>query len=184
MTNEFSVGAQGVAWSIMGLEATTVIFDLRWMLVLSFILVCTDFWWGWAECKMHYECARKISDKAGMDKYKFRLSRAGRRSMNKLIDYVTYLLVGAVLGLAIFEPLKISNHVVTGAVGLGLGCLFDVSSIVGHICAIHHIPKIQWNVRGIFVFIGHFVAALLKRKDVDVGEALDETIDNNNNNSK
>ena len=171
-----SIGAQGAIWATMGAEAVNVIFDLRWMLVLSVILILTDFWWGYSEYKYHRAEAVRHGDKAAAKKYTFRFSRAGRRSMNKLIDYLTYLLIGSITGVAVFEPLGICSHVVTAAVGVGFGCLFDVSSIIGHVCVVHGIEPPHWSIKGVLTFLGRVAASFVRRKNEDAGEALEEVV--------
>ena len=89
------------------------------------------------------------------------------------VDYVTYLILGSVLGLAIFEPLGWANHVTTAAIGLGFGCIWEVDSIVGHVCALHGI-KNTFSVKRLII-------ALIKRKNADIGEAVEEAMDNNKN---
>lgn len=135
-------------------EALSAFYDLRWMLVFIGILIVADFWFG-------------VSDSLNKRK-KFRFSRAGRRTCNKLVDYLAYLLVGCTLGLAIFEPLGIANHTVTAAVGLGLGCMWEVDSIVGHVCSLHGVQN-KFSVK-------RFLISLLRKKYPEAGEALDETI--------
>lgn len=134
--------AKAVAWGVMGSEALTVLYDLRWMLVLIVVLVVADFWFG-------------VSESLKKNK-EFRFSRAGRRTCNKVIDYLTYLLIGAVLGLALFEPLNMCDHTVSAAVGLGLGCLWEIDSIIGHVCALHGVNN-PFSVKKLFI-------ALLKKK--------------------
>lgn len=139
----------------MGGEALTALYDLRWMLVLIVILILADFWFGVSESLKKNE--------------HFRFSRAGRRTCNKAVDYLTYLLVGALLGLAIFEPLGWTNHTTTAAVGLGFGCIWEIDSIVGHVCALHGI-KNKFSVK-------RFIIALIKRKDKELGEAVEDAME-------
>lgn len=133
---------KAVAWGVMGSEALTVLYDLRWMLVLIVVLVVADFWFG-------------VSESLKKNK-EFRFSRAGRRTCNKVIDYLTYLLIGAVLGLALFEPLELCDHTVSAAIGLGLGCLWEIDSIIGHVCALHGMSN-PFSVKKILI-------AILKKK--------------------
>lgn len=79
---------KAIVWGTMGMECITAIYDLRWMIVLIVVLIVADFWFGLSESLFKHE--------------EFRFSRAGRRTCNKLVDYLTYLLLGAVIGLAIF----------------------------------------------------------------------------------
>lgn len=138
----------------MSTEALTALFDLRWMLVLIVVLIIADFWFGLSESFYRHE--------------HFRISRAGRRTCNKLVDYITYLILGSVLGLAIFEPLGWATHVTTAAIGLGFGCVWEVDSIVGHVCALHGI-KNRFSVK-------RFIISLMKKKDNDMGEAIEDAI--------
>lgn len=163
MTNAGNISAQGVTWAVFGGEALGVIYDLRWMLVCMAVLIVADFWWGSKESIKKYE-------ETGDDKYKWRFSRAGRRSLNKCIDYLTYLLIGAVLGIAIFEPLGICSHVVSGAIGLGSGALFDVSSIGGHVCYLHGIDA-KGNLLNL---VWRIIVSFIKKKNRDLGEAMEE----------
>ena len=100
--------------------------------------------------------------------------------MNKLVDYTTYLLVGCVAGLAITEPLGICTHTVTAALGIGFGCLFELSSIAGHVAAVKGI-NVKVNLKALLV-------AIAKRKSEALGEIIDESIEtiktNNDDNNK
>lgn len=143
-----------IGTSAFSAEALQVVYDLRWMLMLVVVLIVTDFWYGLSESLQKKE--------------HFRFSRAGRRTCNKFMDYVGYLLLGTVFGLGIFEPLGIASHVTTAAIGLAFGCVWEVDSIVGHVCALHGI-KNRFSVK-------RFIISLLKRKNRDVGEAFEESI--------
>lgn len=145
-------GGKAVVMSTMGGEALTALFDLRWMLVLIVVLIVADFWFGVSESLQKRE--------------HFRFSRAGRRTCNKAVDYITYLILGSVLGLAIFEPLGWATHVTTAAVGLGFGCVWELDSIIGHVCELHGI-KNRFSVK-------RAIIALLKKKDKDLGTAVEE----------
>lgn len=141
--------------STMGTEALRALFDLRWMLVAVVVLIVADLWFGLSE---------------SLQKHKdFRFSRAGRRTCNKAVDYITYLIVGAVVGLAIFEPLGWATHTTTAAVGLGFGCVWEVDSIMGHVCALH---GVQWKFS-----VKKLLIALIKHKSPDLGEAVEEAME-------
>ena len=169
-----NVGVQGVTWAVFGAEALGALFDLRWMLALALALVLTDLWWGTAESKKRFGNAKAKNDRRGMKDHEWHVSRAGRRTFCKIVDYLTYLLIGCVVGLAVFEPLEWSNHVVTSAVGLGLGCLCEVASIVTHVLYVKY--DVEVDVKDGWKFVGTFLLNLLKKKKEDVGEALEETI--------
>lgn len=133
-------------------ELTSVVFDLRWMIGLIIVLIVFDFWYGISASLKRKE--------------HFRFSRAGRRTCNKFVDYLGYLIIGTYLGLAIFEPLGWATHITTAAVGLGFGCVWEIDSIVGHVCELHGIRN-RFSVK-------RAIIALIKKKDEDLGEAVEE----------
>lgn len=107
-------------------ECMHLLYDLRWMILLALILIVADFWFG-----MNASKVKKIP---------IRKSRAGRRTFNKIIDYICYLLMGAVMGKAIGEPYGLDP--VTVSVSVLIICYgFEIDSIYGHICTLHGIEK-------------------------------------------
>lgn len=166
MNTTGNIGAQGVSWTVFGSECLAAVYDLRWMIILAVILIATDFWWGCREQAMHRQKATRAIDK---ERFKFHFSQAGRRTLNKCVDYLTYLLVGCVAGLAITEPMGIATHTTTAAIGLGFGMLFELSSIVGHIAVVKGI-NIRLNLKRLLV-------AIIKHKSEEVAEILDEGIE-------
>lgn len=131
-------GASVLALTSFADECMGALYDLRWMLVLAAVLIAADFWFGIQESIHRHQ--------------EFRLSRAGRRTANKFVDYVLYLMLGALIGLAITEPCGLCSHVQTAAFGMGLGCMFELDSIVGHVCAVHGVKKI-FSVKRFFVYL-------------------------------
>lgn len=164
--NTNNVGAQGISWTVFGAECLGAVYDLRWMIILAVLLIGTDFWWGVRENNMLEKQAVTRSEK---EKFKFHFSQAGRRTLNKAVDYLTYLLVGCVSGLAITEPMGIADHTTTAAIGLGFGMLFELSSIVGHIAVVKGI-NIKLNLKKLLV-------ALIKHKSEELADVIDEGIE-------
>lgn len=160
-----NVGAM-ITWGLFASEALSAIHDLRWAIVFCIVLIATDFWWGWRENKKHLKEAKTEDEKK---KYKFHFSSAGRRTLNKFVDYTTYLLLGCVAGLAVTEPMGICSHTVTAALGIGFGCVFEISSIIGHIAIVKGV-NIKLNLKGLLV-------AIFKRKSEALGEIIDESIE-------
>lgn len=158
ITNGFSCAARAMTITTTAMqpvffdEIRKVFFDLRWMLAFIVCLILADFWFG-------------VSDSL-YNKEHFRFSRAGRRTCNKFCDYICYLMIGTFIGLAIFEPLNITNHIVTAALGLGLGCLWEIDSIVGHVCSLHGVTN-KFSIK-------RFLISLIKRKNEDLGCAVEE----------
>ena len=166
MTTTNNIASQGISWAIFGAECLQAVNDLRWMIIFAVVLIGTDFWWGCRELSSKRKKATRAVDK---EKFKFHFSQAGRRTLNKAVDYLTYLLVGCVAGLAITEPMGIADHTTTAAIGLGFGCLFEISSIVGHIAAVKGI-NIKLNLKALIV-------ALIRKKNEDIADVLDEGIE-------
>lgn len=145
--------------SMIGLfgECTQIIYDLRWMILLAIILILSDLWFGISASRVQDIVIRK--------------SRAGRRTLNKLVDYICYILLGAVLGKAIGEPYGMNPIVVSITVMVICYC-FEVDSIYGHICEIHGIKKRYSIWRILF--------KLLTFKFKDVGEAFKDMSEQKN----
>ena len=158
--------AGGISIATFAGEAIQVVTDLRWLIVLAVVLIAGDFWWGWRECKKHAKDAKTEEERK---KYKFHFSAAGRRTLNKFVDYTTYLLLGCGAGLAVTEPMGICTHTVTAALGIAFGCVFEISSIVGHIAVVKGI-NIKLNLKNLIV-------AIFKRKSEALGEIIDESIE-------
>ena len=169
-----NTGTKGIVWATIGQELMSVCFELRYMVILSFVLIVADFWWGHSESSKRYHHALQEHDKTLMEKYKWHKSRAERRSANKAVDYLTYLLVGAFLGLAVTEPMGICGHVFTAAIALGLGCACEVASIVGHILYVK--LGVEVRVSDVWRLVCRFFVNLIKIKNHDIGEAVDNTI--------
>ena len=105
-----------------------------------------------------------ISDSAGQDE--------GRAIS---VDYLCYLLLGTLIGLAICEPLDIATHTQTAAIGLGLGCLFEIDSIAGHICNIH---GVKWSFS-----INKLIIYMVKKTNNNIGTAFEDVIINKEDNT-
>ena len=136
-------------------EAVAVVYDIRWLVVLVAVLVIADFWFGISDSRKRKE--------------KVRFSYACRRTANKLVDYLTYLLVGVLLGMGLFEPLGVCSHVTSASVALVIPAVCEVSSIFGHFCSVHELKlKFDWK---------KFAVVLIKKKNEDVGEAVEEAIE-------
>lgn len=146
----FTVGILG--------ECTQILYDLRWMIVLAIILILSDLWFGVSASRIQ-----------GIE---IRKSRAGRRTLNKIVDYICYVLLGAVLGKAIGEPYGMDPIVVSITV-MVLGYCFEVDSIYGHICEIHGIKKKYSILKILF--------KLLTFKFKDLGEAFKDMAEQKNN---
>lgn len=132
-------------------ECYAIIFDLRWMILLAFILIIADFWFGISTSKLQ-----------GIE---IRKSRAGRRTLNKVIDYLCYILLGAVIGKAIGEPYGLNPITVSITIMILCYC-FEIDSIYNHICVLHGVQK-RYSIWSI-------IWKLITFKFKDVGEAFQD----------
>lgn len=145
---------KGTSASILGAEMSGLFWDLRWLIMLAIILVMVDFRFG-----------IKASQARGE---KIRKSKAGRRTANKMIDYICYLVLGGILGRALGEPFGIS-HVIIAAVCMGAACLFEVDSIINNIC----------ESKGLKCHFSLFktAIAILKSRRKEIGDAIEQGIE-------
>lgn len=146
--------------SMIGLsgECTQILYNLRWMILLAIILIVSDLWFGISASRVQGIAIRK--------------SRAGRRTLNKLVDYICYILLGAVIGKAIGEPYGVDPMVVSITVMVLCYC-FEIDSIYGHICEIHGIKK-QYSIWKI-------IFKLFTFKFSELGEAFRDMAEQRNN---
>ena len=168
---ESPTGAKAVLWGSIGSELIGVVYDLRYMVICSFALILADLWWGYSESQKRLAHAKEIGNATLQEKYRWRKSRAVRKTANKLVDYLTYLVVGAFMGLAITEPMEICSHVWTAAIGLGLGCGCEIASIVGHIAYVKMDMEISL-VDGWKAFM-RFLGRLIRSKSMEIGDAVE-----------
>lgn len=136
-------------------ELLQVLFDLRWAVLFIIVMVFTDFWSG-------------LTASVKVRKEDFRLSRALRRTICKFLEYVNFIIFGLLLAKATLEPFGIGSDTTGGAIGAAAALLIEFDSIYGHVCDIHGIKK-RFSLKRLFV-------AYLKRKNADVGEAVEEVM--------
>lgn len=132
-------------------ECYAIVFDLRWMILLAFVLIIADFWFGISANKLQ-----------GIE---IRKSRAGRRTLNKVIDYLCYIVLGAVIGKAIGEPYGLNPITVSITIMILCYC-FEIDSIYNHICVLHGVQK-RYSIWSI-------IWKLITFKFKDVGEAFQD----------
>lgn len=132
-------------------ECYAIIFDLRWMILLAFVLILSDFWFGISVSRMQGIEVRK--------------SRAGRKTLNKVIDYLCYVLLGAVIGKAIGDPYGLNPITVSITIMILCYC-FEIDSIYNHICELHGVKKRY----SIWVILWKLITFKFK----DVGEAFQD----------
>lgn len=152
-------------------EFVGILTDARWMLMLIVLCVIADFRFGWGESHKRYNAAKEIGNAVLMDKYKWHTSRAWRRTMNKLMDYIVWVTVGMLLGMVALKPIGI-DYTFGGVVAtVIIVCLCELPSACGHFFYLHGVKVEKKTLLG---FLRAFSVALARRKNPDVGDALDE----------
>ena len=168
-----NTGTRVLTLSLFGGELAGIISDSRWMLLAIFLCVAADFRYGWGESSLRFERAKRKGDKVVMAQYKWRTSRAVRRTVNKLVDYIMWVSLGVFTGFALLRPLG-ADYMLGGiaATAIAIGC--EAKSFIGHFFYLHGIRIEQKSVGG---FLKAFVVAFAKRKNADIGEALEDALE-------
>lgn len=154
-------------------ELVSIIADTRWMMLAIFLCVIADFRFGWGESSKRFKMAKKKGDKIVMAQYKWRTSRALRRSVNKLIDYIMWVSIGVFIGMALLRPIGI-DYMMGGVVATSIAVGCEAKSIIGHFFWLHGVRIEEKSIKG---FFKAFVIAFAKRKNRDIGEAIEAGFD-------
>jgi len=114
-----------------------LLYSMRWMITLALVLILADLWFGVSASKHRGE--------------KIRRSRAGRRTFNKIIDYLCYIFIGVTIGKAIAEPYGV-DPIITAITAMVLCYCFEIDSIYGHILELHNI-KVKYSIWKLLAYI-------------------------------
>ena len=139
------------------------LIDAGWLLLLPLLMVSVDCWFGISESRQRRETVR--------------FSRAGWKTLRKLLDYYTLLTLGFVVGhiLPVYIGITVSEACFYSVL---IPSLFDLCSIIGHILIL---KGIKISPRR---FLVNLVVGFVKTKNEDIGNVLEEGInkelDNNN----
>lgn len=173
-------GTRTIGIAVFGGELASVIADARWMLFAIAVCVVADFRYGWGESAKRYKEAEDNDDKISMAHYKWRTSRAVRRTVNKLIDYLVWVTVGMTFGIAVLQPLGV-DYKIGGVIATAVAVACEGKSFCGHFFYLHGIRIEEKTVKG---FLEAFVVAFAKRKNADMGEALEDAFEKSSMNDK
>lgn len=149
MNNSVRIGTASM--SIFLGEIGALLWDMRWLLLLAGALIVVDFWLG-----IHKSIVNKVD---------IRASRAMRRTMMKVADYLCVVVLGAVVGKAIGEPLGCSA-VVIAVVLMTIACLCEIDSIISNYGEIH----------GVKINFFKILLGLVGYKRKELADALKGTI--------
>lgn len=159
---------------LFGGEIGVMLLDMRWAVMLLLLLVIADFRFGWGESSKRYHEAVRAHDELKAEMYRWHTSRAVRRTLNKMADYIVIMLMCGAVGMAVFEPVGI-DHTWGAWVGAVIACGCEVASITGHFC---YLRGVRVGRGGVKAFLKSLLVALIKRKDKDVGGAVEDAFNN------
>lgn len=159
MTQGGSIG-KTLGGVLLGNELVTLLYDLRWAVALCASLIVADLWLG---CRSASASGKEV-----------RKSRAIRRTANKFVDYIMYMLVAAMIGMVV-EQMGWWTHTTVALFGIMLGCFCEIESIWGHWAKLH---GYTFSIRKVIL---RFIST--KSKDVAdiISEEINQAKDGNNN---
>lgn len=132
-------------------EISTLLWDMRWLMLLAGVLIIVDLWLG-----VHKSISNNVD---------IRASRALRRTMMKIADYLCIVILGAVVGKALGEPLGCSA-IVIAVVLMSIACLCELDSIISN-----------WGeIKGVKINVFKIILGLVGYKRKELREALKGTI--------
>lgn len=132
-------------------EISTLLWDMRWLMLLAGVLIIVDLWLG-----VHKSISNNVD---------IRASRALRRTMMKIADYLCVVILGAVVGKALGEPLGCSA-IVIAVVLMSIACLCELDSIISN-----------WGeIKGVKINVFKIILGLVGYKRKELREALKGTI--------
>lgn len=115
-----------VPTGILLIELSDILFELRWWILAAIVLVLADLWFG-----------LRVSRKNDVE---IRFSRAWRRTFNKFVDYILYVVLGTTLAMAAGPSLEV-NPVQIASIILIFCYAFEIDSIYSHVCQLHGVKK-------------------------------------------
>lgn len=140
-------------------ELMNIMMEIRWWIFLAFILVIADLWFG-----------IRVSKVKGL---KIRYSSAGRRTLNKFVDYFLYILIGTSLGMSLCQsfPDSFIDPVLVASIILGFCYAFELDSIYDHICYLKGKKKVISIWKAMWLIITFRFGEL---KDIDNLKPVEE----------
>lgn len=150
MTQGGSIG-KTLGGVLLGNELVTLLYDLRWAVALCASLIVADLWLG---CRSASASGKEV-----------RKSRAIRRTANKFVDYIMYMLVAAMIGMVI-EQMGWWAHTQVALCGILLGCFCEIESILGHWAKLH----------GYSFSIRKVILRLVRTKSEEVADIIDNEL--------
>ena len=138
-------------------ELMGIMLEIRWWIFAAFILVIADLWFG-----------IRVSKAKGI---KIRYSSAGRRTLNKFMDYFLYILLGTSLAMALHQSYDIIQPIIITSTILAFCYAFEIDSIYDHICYLHGKKKAISIWRALWLIVTFRFSEL---RDIDNLKPIEE----------
>ena len=100
--------------------------------------------------------------------------------INKLVDYFIWVCLGMLVGWAILRPLGI-DYMLGGIVATIIAVACEAKSFIGHFIYLHGVNIKEKTITG---FLKAFAVSFAKRKNKDIGEALEDGLKESEHESK
>lgn len=151
----------------------TVYSGSEWYLLVVLACIIADYRFGRGENRKRYADAKDAGDKAAMLHYQWRRSHAWRRTLTKIGDYFLIVTVGIFIGNAFLVHLGVAQWW-GGMVATAICCVCELISIFGHF---FYLKGMELNPQSLKKTATRFAISLAKHKDPDVGESLEEALE-------
>lgn len=153
-------GARCVVSLVFWQDLAAILYNDRLAILLLVLLIIADFRFGQGESALRYAHAKAANDTVGMELYRWRSSRALRRSINKLIDYLLFLCVGSLAGQYLLKEAGFNPLYGSYAVALLIFCI-EGQSIIGHFLYLH---QSSITPDSLMRFVQRIVIGIVKKK--------------------
>lgn len=148
MTRDVVRVSTGMSLSFFA-ELQALVWDMRWLILLCVALIIVDLRFGIENAQVHGETIRR--------------SRAIRRTVNKFIDYLCWLLFAGIFGMAFAKHFGWNTMLVVDMVMI-VACLAEIDSILQNYA----------QARGIEGFsLRALIAAIIRGKNKALGDVID-----------
>lgn len=141
-------------------ELQSMIYDMRWFIALCIVLIAVDLVFGIERAIIYNENIRK--------------SRAIRKTINKFIDYMCWVLFAGIFAKAFAQSFGFEDTTITAWV-MFVACISEIDSILQNYIEAH--GKKNFSIL-------RFILNLIKRKNKDIGNAIEDTINEKENENK
>lgn len=160
-------------------ELQQLLYEERWMLLFLILLIIVDFRFGWGESHKRYKEAKEKHDEALAFNYKWHTSRAIRRTFNKFMDYISLTMLFTAFGLWALPPVGV-DYIFGAYTACAIAFFCEIRSVGGHLLYLRGISVEKNTLMG---YVKTFAVAIAKRKNEDIGCAMEETFDRMNDTS-